>query len=151
VLIRNSWRLVAHHQWLLFLLQCRLELCRWMQCIDLVKTFLLDLFFKYTTTNVWINHYNKPPNSTLGGLHMIWTTNDFVKWASPIRISPKWSCNERQLWFEIFLPEMPLGMVENFPLDLFKLFGWLSESMIRWYHKEHHTLIFQNPSNFGKI
>ncbi len=25
------------------------------------------------------------------------------------------------------------------------------ESMIRWYHKEHHTLIFQDPSNFGKI
>jgi hypothetical protein len=24
------------------------------------------------------------------------------------------------------------------------------ESMIGWYHKEHHTLIFQDPSNFGK-
>jgi hypothetical protein len=24
-------------------------------------------------------------------------------------------------------------------------------SMIGWYHKEHRTLIFQDPSNFGKI
>ncbi len=25
------------------------------------------------------------------------------------------------------------------------------ESTIRWYHKEHHTLFFQDPSNFGNI
>jgi len=25
------------------------------------------------------------------------------------------------------------------------------ESMIEWYHKECHTFIFQDPSNFGKI
>jgi hypothetical protein len=25
------------------------------------------------------------------------------------------------------------------------------ESMIGPYHKEHHTFIFQDPSNFGKI
>jgi hypothetical protein len=45
---------------------------------------------------------------------------------------------------------MPMGMVENFPFDLFKPFGWLGESMIRWYHTEHHTLIFQDPSNIKK-
>jgi hypothetical protein len=27
----------------------------------------------------------------------------------------------------------------------------VGESMFGWYHKEHHTLIFQDPSNFGKI
>jgi hypothetical protein len=57
----------------------------------------------------------------------------------------------KQQWFKNFFPEMCPGMVENFPLDLFKPFGWLGENMIRWYHKEHHTLIFQDPSNFGKI
>jgi hypothetical protein len=25
------------------------------------------------------------------------------------------------------------------------------ENIIVWCHKEHHTLIFQDPSNFGKI
>jgi hypothetical protein len=55
-----------------------------------------------------------------------------------------------QLWFQNFLRKMPLGTVGNFPLDFFKPFGWLGENMIRWYQKEHHTLIFQDPLNFGK-
>ncbi len=29
--------------------------------------------------------------------------------------------------------------------------GIWGESVIKWYHKEHHILIFQDPSNFGKI
>ncbi len=52
--------------------------------------------------NVWTKHYViQPPNSTLGDLHMI----QIIEWAN-------------------FLPKMPLGMVENFPLHIFKPLGW---------------------------
>jgi hypothetical protein len=46
--------------------------------------------------NVWTYHYNQPPNSTLGGLHVTQITHDFVEWANPSKNPPKWSCTMRQ-------------------------------------------------------
>jgi hypothetical protein len=77
---------------------------------------------KILLENAWTNHSNQPPNSTLGGVHMTQTTDDFdfLQWANPIRNSPKWSCNGKQWQFETFLLEMLSGMVEIFPHHLFK-------------------------------
>jgi hypothetical protein len=38
-----------------------------------------------------------------------------------------------------------LGSISNYGI------AHKGESMIEWYHKECHTFIFQDPSNFGKI
>jgi hypothetical protein len=45
----------------------------------------VKIFIKTLLEDVWTNHYNQPPNSTLGGLHMTQTTHDFVKWANPTK------------------------------------------------------------------
>jgi len=45
---------------------------------------------------------------------MTQTIHDLIEWANPIRNPPQWSCSGRQWWFKNFLPEMFLGIVENF-------------------------------------
>jgi hypothetical protein len=55
-----------------------------------------------------LNHYSERPNSTLSSFHMTQTIHDFVEWANPTR-------NFRNFIFKMFL-----GMVENFPIQLFK-------------------------------
>jgi hypothetical protein len=67
-----------------------------------------------TKKRVDLNHYSKPPNSTLGGFHMTQTIHDFVEWANPTRN------------FRNFIPKMFLSMVENFPIHLFKPLGSFS-------------------------
>jgi hypothetical protein len=59
--------------------------------------------------NAWTNHYNQPPNSTLGGLHITQITHDFVDLVDPFKNSPKWSCNGRQQWFLKKLPKHAFG------------------------------------------
>jgi len=61
-----------------------------------------------------LNHCSKPPNSILGGFHMTQTIRDFVEWANPTRN------------LKNFIPKMFLGMVENFPIHLFKPLGSFS-------------------------
>jgi hypothetical protein len=89
--------------------------------------------------NMWTNHYNQPPNSTLGGFHMTLTTHDFVEWVNPIRISPKWSCSGRQWLFKKFMLKMVLGMTENFPFHIFKPLGlFFLMVILNIVHKVNH-------------
>jgi hypothetical protein len=70
---------------------------------------------------------------------MTQTTYDFVEWENLIRNSPKWSCNERQWWFRNFLPKMPLGKVEIFPIHRFKPLGSSFQMVIPGImHKVNH-------------
>jgi hypothetical protein len=85
-----------------------------------------SLFVFTLLENAWTNHYNLPPNSTLGGLHMAQTTHDCVEWPNPIKNSPKWSCSGKQWWFKNLLFKMPLGIVENFSFHFSNHFGGFS-------------------------
>jgi hypothetical protein len=87
----------------------------------------------------WTNHYNQPPNLTLGDFHLTQTTHDFVEWANHTRNSPKWSCSGRQWWLRNFIFEMPSSMVEIYFVPLFKPFGWFFLVAIpRIVHKVNH-------------
>jgi len=80
---------------------------------------------------MWTNHYNQPPNSTLGGIHK---TCGFVEGANPTRNSPNWPCGGKQ-----WLPKMHSNMVENFPFHLFKPLGWIFLLVILGIvHKVNH-------------
>ncbi len=90
--------------------------------------------------NAWTNHYNQPPNSTLGGLHMTQTTRDFVDLVEPTRNSPKSSCNGRQWWFSNFLPKHAFGNGWKFPTPPFQT-TWVASLVVTLciVHKVKHA------------